>query len=276
MRKPVRAAVAITVLLSVVLGGCSPEAMKKVMDEERTREADDELLNNSGFGRSFTYLRDHFPADYAAMRADFIRAEDNGKSREEMGEIGFDFAQRLTVGHAADFAAASSTALARYRAAKIAYFETLQSRSIAECAYAAAPTSARTNTASDTRGNEDLLYTTLETMFDGQTSRVQRHAPTRADYKAEVDALELYGLTRDDIISMAKTETFVALPDDRKCKLAVATLKAINSLPPEQADLITVEVFNENAAEVSQRLKARVTAHGLRGAAPSPVPASAE
>jgi hypothetical protein len=254
MRNRLRAAMAATALACVPLSGCSPEAFKKVMDEAQAQQVDDELLKNPTYGRSFTYLHDHFPSDYASLRTDLTRAEAAGAGKAEISEISFQFATRLVVAHSADFGAARDEPLAQYRSVQIRSFETMQRESVTECANSAAPVDAKSNQPLNTTvadAQEDVLYAMLETMNDGRTAKVRRDPPSRADYKAEVEAMEIYGVTRDDIIAMSKIETFTALPAEHRCKIAVASLKAINSLPPEQADRVTVEHFKANATRAA-------------------------
>lgn len=254
-----RAIIAMTGLLAAILvGGCSPEAMKKAIDRANAEEVDDILLRDPTYSRSFTYIRDHMPADYARLRSGVMARVEAGKTRPEIGHFIFDFANRLTVEHTPEFIAASSPALARYRTAQIALFEALQTESLPLCGYFAEPVGPAPNIAVGVQSqsaSEGVLYAQLLAEVDGQTSKLHRDAPTRAIFRAQLEAMKLYGVTHDDLMAFTTEKTFGALSDDRKCDLTIKVLKSINSLPPKQADPLTVVEYKAASRQAAKTLE---------------------
>jgi len=242
---------------AATLAGCSPQAMEQARDREIAEEVDAKLLGDPNYTQSVHYLRDHFPDDYNRLRSGIIARVRDDRSNKEISTFAFWTMRRTMVAHSLDFMAARSPALAQYRTAQIALYEALQAQSPEICAYAVSPAGPRADLHPDTeaqRAGDSVLYAQLAAMVDGQTAKIHHPKPTPAMYRAAVRAMLRMGMTEDDLNAASTPQGFKALPDDRKCRVAIYELKGINALPPAQADLLTVEAYRLNSAAAANSL----------------------
>ena len=226
-------------------------------DKAVAAEVDAKLLGDKTYGRSVGYLHDHFPDDYGRLRAGIVARLDDRRSDEEISTFVFWSMRRTRVAHSLDFMAARSPALARYRTAQINLFEALRAQSVEMCAYAAAPSGPRLDldlAPATQRAGDGLLYAELTAMVDGQTAKMHYAKPTSATFRALGQAMLRQGMTRDDLMAAGDPATFSALADDRKCRVAMALLKAIDALPAAQADMLTIEQYRLNSAAAANSL----------------------
>jgi hypothetical protein len=258
VRNLFRIALAVTMIAAAAtLAGCSPQAMEQARDREIAEEVDAKVLNDPNYTRSVHYLRDHFPDDYNRLRSGIIARVRDDRSNKEISTFAFWSLRRTMVAHSLDFMAARSPALAQYRTAQIALFEALQAQSAEICAYAASPNGPRTDLRPDAdaqRAGDGILYAQLAAMVDGQTAKIHHPKPTPAVYRAAALAMLRMGMTRADLTAISSEQSFNALPDADKCRAAVVELKAINSLPAAQADLLTVEQYRLTSAAQANSL----------------------
>lgn len=242
---------------AATLSGCSPQAMEQARDKAIAEEVDAKVLNDPNYSRSVHYLRDHFPDDYNRLRTGIIARVRDDRSNKEISTFVFWTMRRTMVAHALDFMAARSPALAQYRTAQIALFEALQAQSAEICAYAASPNGPRLDLQPDAaaqQAGDAVLYAQLAAMVDGQAAKIHHAKPTPAIYRAAVKAMLRMGMTEDDATAASTAQGFKALPDDRKCRIAIYELKGINALPPAQADLLTVEEYRLTSAAAANSL----------------------
>ncbi len=249
-----RAVIAATCLVvAILVGGCSPDVLKKIADEAATRAAeqrvDTEFVNDPAFAKALALMKARFPDDYDTLRSGLVGLIKSGQGKEAIGAFFFEDFRHFRARHTSEFVAAGSPALSAFRKAQIRWYEAVQRTSVVDCAWAMLPKSPHLMTPSGAirQATGDLLYTVLNAAVDGKTARIHRTAPAGKTYYALGQAMVRQGLTPAEV-NLVVAGRIDTLPPDRECAVGIDTFKAIDSLPEGDADKITTTIFAADTA----------------------------
>ena len=232
-------------------------------DTEQVAQDVDRQMTQGEFSKLYTALKTHFPQDYAAERDGLVRLTRANARDDDFAAFLRLSQDQLEVRHAADFAAAGAPALAKYRVAEIAWKEALLRRSAEYCRSASAedltPAEGLRNSRSVPVEVGEMDYAMVMAMADGKAARVHRKPPTDEDYAALNAAMAQQGMTPDDIRDVNGSALPAGRSPEEMCLLDLRVSKAINALPPEQADLFTAATFRSNANATVARTGRAIT-----------------
>jgi hypothetical protein len=240
-------AVAVVGLLILVRYGLAAYADKVAADEARRLEA--QLTGDPAYGKALTLMKARFPEDYAATKTGAEAIIKAGKAKDMLGTYVFQETRQFRARHNPEFAAASPPALSQFRKAQIRWYEAVQKVSVEDCAWAMLPKTTRLIKSNDDirAATGDLLYAVINAAVDGQRTKVYRGSPGGRSFLALSQAMVREGIHPDEVgvIVTSQIDTF---PPDRGCAVGLSTFRAIDSLPEEDADAITISIFQARPA----------------------------
>lgn len=220
-------------------------------DTDQLAQDVDRQMTQGEFSKLYTALKTHFPKDYTAERDGLVRLTRANAGPDDFAVFLRLSQDQLETRHVEDFAAAGSAALARFRVAEIAWKEALHRQSPEYCRSASdedlTPGDGMRNSKAVPAEIGDMDYAMVMAMADGRVAKIRRGAPTPDAYAALYRAMAEQGIAPDDVDVAGRGERAPGRSPEAQCVLELRTLKAIHSLPAEQADLFTVLAFR-NAA----------------------------
>jgi len=208
------------------------------------RDVDRQMMQGE-YGKLYGALKAHFPEDFIAERDGLVRLTRANAGQDDFAVFLRISQDQLEARHVDDFAAAGGPALAKFRAAEIAWKEALSKPSPDDCGFTPAVDTAPAHGARNSKQVSvavgDMDYAMVMAMADGRVAKVHRRAPSGEDFSALQAALARQGLMAPD-----RSATDI-------CTTDVRVLKAIDSLPPEQADVFTVAAFRNVVKAASEQ-----------------------
>ncbi len=220
-------------------------------------------MTQGEYSKLYTALKTHFPDDFAAERDGLARLTRANAGQDDFAVFLRISQDQLEARHVDDFAGASSGALATFRTAEIAWKEALYKQSAENCRSSSAmditPGEGMRNSRSVPVEVGEMDYAMVMAMADGRKAKIRRAPPTQADFEALYVAMAQQGMTSADIGVAGRTEQAPGRSAEEICTLDLKTLKAIDSLPPAQADVFTVVSFRNIVNALSQQAGRAVT-----------------
>jgi len=227
------------------------------IDTRRLTTYVDHHLTYGEYAKFYTALKTNFPDDYTVVRDGLVQLTKRRAGKEAFAILLRASGERLQARHVEDFAAASGPALARFRAAEIAWKEALFKRSAQECRGPEQSQLSPTESLADEEaisfqvGEEQ--YAMVMAMADGRVAKIHRGAPPPEAYPALHQALVHQGITPVEMGIGGSNEMPAGISTSELCQVQLRTLKAVNSLSPDQADAFTVAAFRKGVWAATQQ-----------------------
>lgn len=202
---------------------------------------DTAVQGDPSIGPMFVALREHFPADYEALRTEMVAQRRAGASIEAVSATGYARMAALRRTHLKDLAQAPSGELQAYRRQQEALTDQLAKESQSMCARysfsALSPTDKPSPAALKLLG--DLGVVQFRAIAAGQKNPAKRNitTPVQADGEALVARMKAEGLSDRAIAAFVGQGP--AVSETERCQTGVVLSKALNKLPVDQADRLT-------------------------------------
>jgi hypothetical protein len=207
------------------------------------------LLNDPVDGPVFKALKRTYPQEFDMVRTDILSRSQEKQTQPQIAEAVLTMLIDIGKRHRRDIAQAPHLRLAAYRHAEIKVVETLKAANIQLCADYLIKGAIRTNDADhiDNKPLVDYRIATWEAGAEGRDHPVGRKvaAPGNSEWRAIADRMEptigKAGVTTffDDAKLQRATPT-------KQCDYGLSYLKAINTLPAEQADGFLAYLVTQN------------------------------
>lgn len=217
--------------------GASVNAAPSV--SEADREAFRAQAQDAGEGELMAMIRQVYPEDYMIYEGDMILARKAGASRAELGQRAFQFGaevRKRVEPYVKQAPTSDLLAFLRDQAELIDQTRTVSPRACYEAVErgGVSPEAAQALTPTIARRFGAAGQTRLRVALKGKANPVARERPSTADYAAAKTAFLAAG---GDPAWLAALQQGAPREqsDERRCHSALAYLKGLLSLPPEQA-----------------------------------------
>lgn len=204
---------------------------------------DTAVQNDPNMGPMFKAMRDYFPTDYAALKAEMVAQHRAGTPMASISAIGFARMAAFRKSHLGDLAQAPSSELQAFRQSQATLLAQLAKESKAMCArytFAALLPTDRPSPAGQ-KALADFGAVQFRAIAAGMKNPVKRDtdAPKPKDAEALAAQMKAEGLSDRHLATFLGAAGAKPLNETEQCDTGLALTNALTKLPVDQADRIS-------------------------------------
>lgn len=205
-------------------------------------EFESQVQNDPAMGPMFQAFRQHFPNDYAALKAEMAAQYRAGASPATLNLLGFNRMTAFRKAHVRELALAPAPELAAFRTSQAALMHGLAAESTKMCAQYTFSTIQPGSTPSPKLQKllADIGKVQFEAIAAGQKTPARRNLDTlsQADSEALVAQMKRAGLSDRQLAAFLDGTAAQSLSEADQCRTGVILTESLARLPAEQADRV--------------------------------------
>lgn len=231
----------IAVVAGLFLGKIAWDAFEKRPGKVEA-EFETQVQNDPAMGPMFQAFRQHFPNDYAALKAELVAQYRAGATPASLNLLGFNRMAAFRKAHVRELALAPAAELAAFRQSQSALMHGLAAESPKICAQYTFATIQPGNTPSPKVQKllADIGAAQFRAIAAGQKTPAKRDVDTlsQADSEALVAQMKRAGISDPQLAAFLDGSGARSLGEADQCRVGVILTEALAGLPAEQADRV--------------------------------------